>query len=223
MFGSGVADNEVYTARLERRLARTQVINLGMMGTSLSLDEYVYRELGRRWSPDLVVLHLSYPTRGDLTLAEARRWEAVPAAPSSGLKSRLRRTVRAIPGYAFLCENSHLYGLRRASMAGAAAAKPEKATELDEAQKTFLDTFKALEDSVCSGGKLLLLADRGSLERFPMIDARLRRESKGSRCLTIRELDLKEEHLFPRDRHWSPAGHAYVADQVAGFVKTGSR
>jgi hypothetical protein len=233
VFGSGVPDDEVFTARLERRLRselkpnlRTpaEVVNLGMMGTSLSLDEYVYRELGRRWSPDLVVLHLSYPSQSDLTLAEAERWEAVPVAPSSGLKARLRRAVRALPGYAFLCENSHLYGLRRASIAGAAPAKPKASPNLDELQRTFLSTFKALEDEACSGGaKLLLLADRGSLERFPLIDAELKREAKKPRCLSVRELDLGEDRLFIHDRHWSSAGHAYVADQVFAFVRTGSR
>jgi len=223
VFGSGVKDEEVFTALLERLLPGAEAVNLGMMGTSLSLDEYLYRELGRRWKPDLVALHLSYPARENLTLAESRRWETVPVK-TGRLKSWLRRAVRALPGYAYLCEHSHLYGLRRASVAAGVPVKPADAPELEEAQKAFLATFKALEDEACDGGaRLLLLADRGSLERFPLIDAELRREDKRTRCLSIRELELAEEHLFPRDRHWSPAGHAYVAGRIADFVKTGSK
>jgi hypothetical protein len=232
IFGSGVEDDDVFSERLERRLRaalgkRVEVVNLGMMGVSLSLEEYLYRELGRRYQPDLVVLHLFYPRRDALTFQEARRWENVPVGRRSRLKAVLRRLLRDFPGYAYLCESSHLYGLRRLALVEAIDSGPvdssdaaaSGARKFDDLQRNFLSTFRALEERACAdGAHLLLSAQRGDLENFPLIYDDLRREARGSSCLSMRELELLPEHFFPSDGHWSRQGHAFVADRLFDFV-----
>ncbi|MFI5360601.1 MAG: hypothetical protein ACHQ49_01425 [Elusimicrobiota bacterium] len=244
VFGSGVEDDEVFSAVLERRLRAAfpkrgiDVINLGLMGVSLSLDEYLYRTVGRRYAPDLVVLNLLYGNKESLNYQEAKHWEEVPVSRTSGLKALLRRFIRAFPGYAWLCENSNLYGLRRLALVDAVDVKavdardarpdPDAARKFEDLQRTFLSTFREFERGACGdGARFLLLANRVSLELFPLIDAEISKEARTSSCLTYRELDLGPEDTFPNDRHWTARGHARVADvlfdDVRGRLKAGAR
>lgn len=228
IFGTGVEDADVFSEQLELRLRawggpRFDVINLGMMGISLSFNEYLYREVGRRYRPDLVVLHMFFHDRGGLTYQDARRWETVPVSRTSGLKARLRRLVRSLPGYVFLCENSHLYGLRRLALVDAIDRKPaeprdaDAARKFDDLQRTFLSTFGDLSREACAdGAHMLVVAHRGNLDAFPLIQRELRRESP---CRSLREIDIRPEHTFPQDYHWTPPGHAFVAARLEDFVR----
>ena len=55
-FGEGVGDDEAYPALLERRLADTDVLNLGVHGYGHDQAVLRYEALGARYRPDVVVL-----------------------------------------------------------------------------------------------------------------------------------------------------------------------
>ena len=84
IFGSGVNDADLFSEKLQEKLSasfaqpRFEVINLGMMGVSLSLSEYLYRELGRATttsplpvSPDVTGSPVSKPTSAPATTTPA--------------------------------------------------------------------------------------------------------------------------------------------------------
>jgi len=53
-FGWGVKDNETFAARLEEMDPKLEVLNLGVAGYGLDQILLSFREIGRRFSPDLV-------------------------------------------------------------------------------------------------------------------------------------------------------------------------
>jgi lysophospholipase L1-like esterase len=61
-FGVGVADDDTYPVQLQRRLAAerpAEVLNLSFPGWNVHNALCAYRELGRRYSPDVVVFGFS--------------------------------------------------------------------------------------------------------------------------------------------------------------------
>ncbi|MBI3464173.1 MAG: hypothetical protein HY000_14120 [Planctomycetes bacterium] len=82
--GWGVADEEVFTAKLQRQLdaesqQQAEVINVGRIGSSIVRQLDLYEAVGRRFDPDVVVL--AYYVGNDLTeamqeqdRAELARW-----------------------------------------------------------------------------------------------------------------------------------------------------
>jgi len=56
-WGFGVADDEIFTARLEEKGAGSwEVINMGVSGYGTDQEYLLWRQEGRRWNPDVVLL-----------------------------------------------------------------------------------------------------------------------------------------------------------------------
>ena len=56
VFGFGVKDNETFSARLEQSNPNLEVLNFGVAGYGLDQILLSYREMGRQYKPDLVII-----------------------------------------------------------------------------------------------------------------------------------------------------------------------
>lgn len=233
-FGLGVEDLDAYSARLEARLngaarrLRFEVINLSPMGGGLGSQEFLYRAIGARYQPDIVLSHLFVP--GPLTYQYAARKGTVPPDAARLKVQRLQRLVRLAPGYAWLCENSHLWALLRLSLQSQAdalaAARWEQASagqDPADVQRAAIDTYDALVRQACGGGaRFLVLKQKGYLDPYPLLADYLRRRKASGSCLQELELDMGPRHqISPKDWHWSRQGHAEVAERVFAALREG--
>ena len=233
-FGLGVEDIETFSAQLEKRLnagssrLRFEVINLSPMGGGLGSQEFLYRAIGRRYHPDLVISHIFFP--GVLDYPYVAKKNLIPYDEYRLRAERIQRLVRLFPGYAYLCEHSHLWALLRLRLQAqqdalhaqrwADAAAGKDSTDLE---RTGIATFDALARRVCSDkASLLVLKQRGALNPYPLLDEYLRRKTAAGACFLALDLDMGPQHLISgKDWHWSRQGHAAVAERVLAFLKGG--
>ena len=109
VFGLGVEDDQVFTSLIERGLGRAEVLNLGVMGSGIATHAYLYRIVARRFDPDVVLLHIHLNGRDDIRNAD---FSPIIGQADPALE-RTRRLLRALPGYYWLGERSHLLARQR--------------------------------------------------------------------------------------------------------------
>lgn len=239
VFGSGVPDGRTYSELLEARLnaanlgKRFEVINLGAPGTVIAFHELLYRDLGRRYAPDVVVVHIQLNERGDLTPRQFTRQDAPMDSGVTSRASLVRALVRGIPGYDFLCENSHLWALKRKSLVGkapaptttlAAASAAKAATpegEFEAMQRGYVERLDAIVTPACADGStVVVLRSKDHLARFPEIDRAVRGWEASRKCVKPLELEITPaETIHPSDPHWNERGHAAAAEALERLLR----
>lgn len=227
-WGWGVPDGKTYGDLLEAELSsagrKVQVVNLGLVGMGLSIQEYLYRRLGTLFSPDAVVLAF---ISNDLDYDFFQRKEA-PQTSEQDVVERVesgRALVRRLPAYAWLCQHSHLFALLRLRVSALVLQAGRE--HLDSAhgvkgdlerraaqQKEGIKTFDALIDHVCGrGGTVVVLDTDDYLSRFTGVYAHLKARSKAApRCLRLARVETGPQDVFgPDDPHWNESGNAKAA------------
>jgi hypothetical protein len=233
VFGTGVNDDEVFTSVLARELKerdpkrRYEIVNLGWGGTLMNHHEFVYRKLGGRYRPDLVVMHLHFTGENEIQERNTARKQDLPPSASDSRTARMRRMMRGLPGYFWLCENSHLWAFKRRALAarmkpaaGPVVAQANSAVQQDrrELMARYDETLDALAKEACGdGAKVAFLVKKGMLAPYGDIESYLRRKAKGG-CVNLVEPPLGKEHSFKLEPHWNPTGHKLVADSLADFI-----
>ncbi len=120
--GHGVKDNETFSAVAERKLNQrrpVEVINMGVSGFGTAEELIQLEEVGLRYQPDLVVLAYfpNDPYNNVVSgLFTVRRDGLERATPSFTPALYVRDHLSAIPGYSFLCQQSHLLNFVRARL-----------------------------------------------------------------------------------------------------------
>lgn len=246
-WGYGVGEGERFTDRLERDAI--EVLNFGISGYGTDQELLLYRVLGRRYCPDLVLVALygndlsenqtagsPYPkprfrlAGGALVLTNVPvpRPEPTPPAPAregaaARVKSWLRRHVRLYAAQALA--RSELAGLR--GRPEAVAAPPDAGVEITAA---LLHAFE--REVAIDGGRfaVVLLPDREPALPRGQAATPAARALAGSGVARAIDLTPAFRALGPRARarlfyvdngaHWTPDGHARAADSLAPFVRT---
>ncbi len=118
-WGYGVADDEIFTAELQRRFPRTEVVNLGVISFDLRGDLAYFEREGTRYEPDVVLVALCQNDIRDHSASPAPRAvdighpSSAVTAPKSGPKEEPRPGVvaRFRPVKQFLNDHSDLFAL----------------------------------------------------------------------------------------------------------------
>lgn len=227
-WGWGVPDGKTYGDLIEAGLStegrKAQVVNLGLVGMGLSIQEYLYRRLGTLFSPDAVVVAF---ISNDLDYDFFQRKEDSQTSAQDVVErvESGRSLVRRLPGYAWLCQHSHLFALLRLRVsalvlhAGREHLDSEHGVKGDlerraAQQKEGVKTFDALIDHVCGrGGSVVVLDTDDYLSRFTEVYAHLKARSKSApRCLRLARVETGPQDVFgPDDPHWNESGNAKAA------------
>ena len=135
-FGNGLDEDDLFATRTERLLhegglARAQVVNMGVSASGTSLQYLYFREEGRRYRPDVVVIavflgndFLDDARDGAFTLEEGRLVEQPFEVP---LAKRLTDTGL----YQFFAARSHLLVFARDRFTRLPGAQDEEASYTD--------------------------------------------------------------------------------------------
>lgn len=227
-WGWGVPFDKTYGRLLEEGLRargrRVEVVNLGLVGVGLSVQEYLYRRIGRLFSPDVVTVAF---ISNDLDYDFFKRKDG-PQVSGSDVVERVERgrgLVRRIPGYAWLCRHSHLFAFLRMRLSALVLrAGREQLDAQNEVrgdperrarqQAEGVKTFDALIDAVCGrGGSVVVLDTDEFLRRFTLVYGRLKeRAAADPRCLRLARVETAAADLFgPEDPHWNESGNAKAA------------
>jgi len=134
--GHGVKDNETYSYLLEEMLNKdgieAEVINMGVSGFGTAEEIIQFREVAKKYKPDLVILGffqndpLNNAVCGLFTVEEGALCRTEDDfIPGIYLRDRLY----AIPGYSFFSQHSHLFTFFRQKASSVVLRRLRKKTE----------------------------------------------------------------------------------------------
>jgi len=201
VFGMGVEDDQVFTSLIEDGLNNSEVLNFGVVGSGLSVHSYLYRTVARQYNPDVVLLHIHFNGRDDMLHADLTPVVGKP----DPMTERTRLLLRAIPGYYWLGERSHLLARERKSGHGVAIDP----VPVDQTRKelAYADVIIAFADMVRSDGrKFIILYEDAVVRGLPVVAEVVRRYGVG--------VVLDAGDRFAGDSHWSSSGHLKVAGKI---------
>lgn len=237
-WGFGVEQDESLCEILERRHPGWEIVNTGVSGWGTDQQLLFYRERGRRWQPDVVLL-LFHPNDVHDNAAASRYGYPKPRFVLRGATLELTnvpvpplRWRRRVDRY--LMQSSYLYNrvnaawweLQQAGGAGSAALVGVAAAEGgggEPATDDFAITRALLGElarTVAAGGARLVVVGVPA-------PAPLRRDLElalGELSVPYRPLDAafrgrpREEWKFERDPHWNAGGHVIAAGAVEEFL-----
>lgn len=154
VFGWGVNAPDAYPSILERlfreRGLQAEVINAGIVGQSMGEKALWYRYAVAAFHPNVVVVQVLMDDVDSDVFSPLFERQAdgslVPRPqPSSAQPSLLHAAIRAIPGYGYLGEHSHLIGLLRSALGVMRAGKsarvlfdPDEGRELSRYRQKFV-------------------------------------------------------------------------------------
>jgi hypothetical protein len=237
-FGKGVEDSSTYSVLLERHLnasgdASWEVLNSGVVSFGTANEYHYLRTRGIHLEPDHVLLQMcandvqDNVDSGLFVLDDSGALE-----PGRDPYARLRRMVRLyglIPGHDVLDE-SYLFNFVRLrlnlavlSPGPAPVVGGPKATDAREPWELELALLRGVA-GVCRQHHIpftVLLFD---------LDPHLARaveglaREEGGEVVDLGALEVQHPELYyPKDRHWTPEGHQYVAARLAtALALTGS-
>lgn len=260
-FGLGADFDDAYPSVLERILnqsAKHEVINAGCGRTGTGMQALWYDRSVSQLKPDIVVLTVFVnDVDDDLEMPVFNRnpdgaWVPKPrdaAVAQARSAANSRKITRYVPGYAYLCQHSHLVNLCRRVGSTTLAKKPQN-QEKEKYRQRFIS-----EGTVAMTGELVWLNNRVRQDGARLVIAYFpTRESlyddvgaeaddarwQADRVLqTLR--DFSNAHQVPfidptpvfkaaaasqdlyykgLDRHPRPAGYKLFAEQVAGFLRS---
>lgn len=202
-FGWGVEQNETFSSELARLAPHWQVLNAAVSGYATDQELLLLEKLLPEVQPDLVVV----------AYCSNDRMECASTAPYGRAKPYFTRRGRELVLAGVPIEEpwlvGHSYLARAIAKALAERRRPDRDLDPNGEWTLVCDLYRAMRDR--SGGVPLLIVS--SEERL----ARLAREEKG-----LHHLDLRPAFAgasvpveFPIDRHWTAAGHALVAQEIA--------
>ncbi|MFI5348703.1 MAG: hypothetical protein ACHQ2Z_04100 [Elusimicrobiota bacterium] len=236
-FGTGVNDDEVYPAVLERMLRarlpgrRFEVLNRSYAGMKMNAYQPFYHEVLRNYSPDLLLAHVILRNLNYSQVAKETGYITHTDPRSVVLARRWLRALRRLPGYGWLCEHSQVWGLLRGRAAyamdqrsrDAAAERPIPAARLADdraaVQRLWVGTFRSFVDEVCADGRpgslrVIVTFDGAERPDYPIISKAYDDLARRSPCISMVSLSFTPDQIYIGEGHWNKAGHAYVAETL---------
>lgn len=229
-YGYAVADDETYAARMEELLPGAEVLNFGVNGYGTDQQFLHWREDGRKYRPDVVLLgfHIDDFHRNVVFVREHAkprfvddgdgfRLAGVPV-PTDGV---LLRSLSPVPAWRPRLLDAATLAWRKLRGREADRTFDEKARVVAH----ILRVFKASTDETGARLCLVLIPDAARIEEalaracaendVPMLDL-LRAFSESE----VKD-DLARFYRIEFDDHihWTPAGHRLGAELIVDFLR----
>jgi hypothetical protein len=243
--GHGVGDDETFAALLERDLSRlgpTEVLNLGVSGFGTAEELIQLRHVGLAYEPDLVLL--AYFPNDPYNNVVSRLFKVVdgallPDRPGFAPALYIRDHLYSLPGWAWLCQHSHLVNLlrNRASgyfihrLADENRVSARTSGDLTEREETLtaallLEMNRELAARGIPFGivTIPLVREGEIVQNFPA--ERLRREGNLPPVLDV-GIEMARgtdpgELFYRRDGHPTRLGHRLIADRLSALLAAGA-
>jgi hypothetical protein len=245
--GGQIDDADLFTARVEAALGDVEVVNAGVGGYG-TVQEYLYlREEGLGFAPDLVVVVFYDNDLIDNCLPYSPAIGPRPYAERTDVGVRIVEDYSddgflgfclPLPGRSFLSRHSYVYRSLNDKLFQTLWARTlHDRAEADhrrfdpETRRTILwdvlQRMRALADSGGARFALVLAPTREQVEAGAAAELAFLEERCGAAgipCLSLLPA-LREAaqsgtaQYFPRDIHWTRAGHATVARALEPFVR----
>lgn len=255
-FGEGVEVEQTFPKLLEQRLRQdarlrgagwqVEVLNFGLGKTGTSHQLALYRQQGRTYGLDVVVL--AFLASNDFTdnLSGVFRLEAGQLVHNAEAYTSVRRVqavLYSIPGYRWMAEHSHLVNLARRVATGlddrrrlgtiATAGADEAAVLLTE---RLVGGFRAEVEASGADFLMISLPVRGQREAGqypagavePPYARRLASLQSQLHAAGVPVIDFlpvfavlpADAHYYERDGHMRPPGHVVIADGLLPEMQT---
>lgn len=230
VWGFGVPDEDVFTTRLARRFPDMEIVNLGVSGYGTDQELLLYREEARRYAADRVVVVVAVNDLASIlertesviygkpvfVLDErgALRLENFPVRPTPWLKRAIVRTA----WHSYVLTQAHRwYADRRAAALEGLQAAPEAPFPRSQSERLLVRLLEEFDRAVTADrSRLLVVLVDGFGWQADAIAQYL--DHLGIDTVTLDRYVTADDptlHL-PDGFHWNAAGHAIVADALAG-------
>ncbi|MCH2184966.1 SGNH/GDSL hydrolase family protein [Myxococcota bacterium] len=234
-WGFGVEQDEIFTERIEARRDDWEIINGSVSGFGTDQEYLYYVNRGHRYRPDVVFLLFHGGNDFTNSAHSVQYWHYKPlflltddglelsAVPVPEMSWR-QRLANYVAGNTYFFRMASGVFVRWLAPTGEGSASAEKETVLREnhgssraleVEERIVRLLLALNEAVQeNGGRLVVM--RSFDERNVFEDPRLK--SSGIDFIDLANVfaDATEPTTFEHDTHWTPAGHAIVADFVEG-------
>lgn len=230
-FGQGVEAHEAFPAILERRLERTEVINLGVPGYGLDQQLLMLEGRGLLYRPDLILVGLHTPDVFRSTRASYGRY-AKPVFRFRGGRLELTNVPVPPPG----TPPPPVRGLDRSHVYRLISVRLERRGfgEVWDLTRSLFGRMAARAAEAEARLMVLLLPPKYGVYGSPL-ERRSQAGTTGRIAGILRELGIEHHDLtpaldgraerevlfYPEDQHFTPAGHRVVAEEVFERLTSG--
>ncbi len=240
-FGYGVEDGEVLSAQLEdllnQRAAgahRYEVINLSVSGFGQAEELVTYRERGRAYGADVVVIFYFENDIGNNAVsglfAVAPDGSLTRVAPEFLPGVRTREILYAVAPIRWLFEHSEAWNLVRNRLSGLvqnSLLRQQGLEKFNDTSPKGLELTRALIAELVAETRsdgatpvIVTIPDRKHMASSFPFDAGALAGMGGVLLLDGREY-LTREDYYKRDQHWRPSGHRKTAERLAAMIAGG--
>lgn len=237
VFGHGVEDEQVVSSQLESELARRdpldrrfQVLNLAVSGFGQAELLVTYRELGRRYKADYVVLFYFDNDVGNNSVSAlfALDGDSVVRTGDDYLPGvAVREVLYETPVIRHLFTHSQAWNLvrnRLSAVAQASLLKKRGLARYDDVEPEAVELTKALfrqfvADIQADSARpvVAIIPSRGDppTSNFPLIPDSV--SAWGVHLVDGRDF-LDGTDYYARDSHWRPSGHRKMASELSETI-----
>jgi len=229
-FGLGVANDETWGAELERRLADTEVLNLGVNGYGTDQQFLYWKREGARYAPDVVLLGIYVPDfhRNTLSVRELPKPRFFVDTGELSLSPTPLATPREVLAQRYADCTSPLrlldaFGAARRLLGG----EPEE--DLREKEELLSGILALFADSARAAGAspaIVVIPDR-ALRDYMLHDRIVSCIRTAGEAQEVPLLDLTdvlgawdgEESAFDREHHhFTVTGHRLAGEAIHAFL-----
>lgn len=240
--GHGVEDSETFSAVLERKLSEVrpaEVINMGVSGFGTAEELIQLQHVGLGYQPDLVVLTYfqNDPYNNVVSKLFAVKNNTLVQDQENFVPAIfIRDRLYSIPGYSWLCQNSHLVNFIRNRFS---AYYTEKLAHQNRIGTETTDVLTPEEEQLTQYLLNAVIAETRS-HRIPLIILNVPLVAEGKiisnlpmeglqtdgEWATVLDMkkDVYETHLltelsYEKDSHPKPYGHRLIGERLAGVIQ----
>ena len=228
VWGFGVSERDTFTTRLQERIPGLEIVNLGVSGYGTDQELLLYRDEGRRYRADVVMVVVAV---NDLASIMERTESVIYGKPYFVLDDQggltlenypvaqtplLKRVLVRVAWQSYLLTQVHRRLANRSGGVGALRDEPDRIFPRSDAEKLLVRLLDQMHaDVVADGSGLLVVLVDGFGPQGEAIARYLAERGTPSVVLDRALQDTDPTVHLPDGFHWNAIGHDRVARVLA--------